>query len=111
MQPVESCCTANFNAMFFIKIALKLSYFCKKMQNFRALEAAPQTPMPPAAGGFVPRPPASGGWGLRIQIPIDLGRLRTTPPDPQNSPPPLRSFGYALGKFYVVLLPQPNFFQ
>ena len=26
-------------AIFFIKIALKLSYFCKKMQNFRALGA------------------------------------------------------------------------
>ena len=26
-------------ALFFIKKALKLSYFCKKMQNFRALKA------------------------------------------------------------------------
>ena len=30
----------------------------------------PQTPVPPAAGGFAPRPPmASGSWGLRSQIP------------------------------------------
>ena len=31
-------------ALFFIKIALKLSYFCKKMQNFRALGAPPPDP-------------------------------------------------------------------
>ena len=30
--------------IFFIKIALKLSYFCKKMQNFRALGAPPLNP-------------------------------------------------------------------
>ena len=30
--------------LFFIKIALKLSYFWKKMQNFQALGALPQTP-------------------------------------------------------------------
>ena len=30
--------------LFFIKIALKLSYFCKKMQNFRALGAPPPDP-------------------------------------------------------------------
>ena len=56
-------------ALFFIKIALKLSYFCKKMQIFRALGLRPQSPVPPAAGGFAPRPP--------------------------NSPPPLRISGYA----------------
>ena len=37
-------------ALFFIKIALKLSYFCKKMQNFPALGALPPDPQPPAAG-------------------------------------------------------------
>ena len=31
-------------ALFFIKIALKLSYFCKKMQNFQALGAEPPDP-------------------------------------------------------------------
>ena len=31
-------------ALFFIKIALKLSYFCKEMQNFRALGAPPPDP-------------------------------------------------------------------
>ena len=44
-------------AIFFIEMALKLSYFCKKMQNFRALGLRPQTPVPPAAGGFAHRPP------------------------------------------------------
>ena len=58
MQPVESCCVANFYATFkkhyfFIKIALKLSYFYKKMENFQALGAPPQDPR------------AFDGWGLR----------------------------------------------
>ena len=56
--------------IFFIKIALKLSYFCKKMQNFRALGAPPSDPR------------SSGGWG---QTPF-LRRLGDPPPDPQNSP-------------------------
>ena len=49
MQSVKSCCAANFlchvlKALFFIKIVLKLTYFCKKMQNFRALGAQPPDP-------------------------------------------------------------------
>ena len=47
-------------ALFFIKITLKLSYICKKMQNFRALGA---------------------------QTPIGLWRLGTPPPDSPNSLP------------------------
>ena len=58
-------------ALFFIKIAPKLSYFCKKMQNFQALGASPQKP-----------PLAFGGWGLRPQT-------------PKHSPPPLQISGYA----------------
>ena len=54
-------------ALFFVKIAQKLSYICKKMQNLRALGLRPQTPVPPAAGGLLP--------------------------DPQNSPPPIANFG------------------
>ena len=91
MQPAESCCAASsyvtsLKALFFIKIALKLSYFCKKMQNFQALGAPP------------PDPRASGGWGLCPQTP-SLGQLGASPPDPQNSPP-LRISGYALGNLY-----------
>ena len=67
---------------FFNKIALKLSYFCKKMQNFRARGAPPPDPLPPAAKGFAPKPPASGGWGLRPQTPKQ---------------PPIANFGYAPG--------------
>ena len=67
------------------------------MQNFRALGARLQTPVPPAAGDETPRPPASGSWGLRPQTPIGLRRLRAPPPDPQNSPP-LRHSGYAPGQ-------------
>ena len=54
--------------MFFIKIALKLSYFCKKMQNFRALGAPPpDSHWPPAAGVQAPRtpkqpPPIANFW-------------------------------------------------
>ena len=45
MQPLESRCTANFYAiLFFIEVALKLSYFCKKIQNFRALGVLPSDP-------------------------------------------------------------------
>ena len=44
-------------ALFFIKIAQKLSYICKKMQNLRPLGAPP------------PNPRASGGWGLIPQTP------------------------------------------
>ena len=69
-------------ALVFITIASKLSYFCKKMQNFRALGAStpdlrrlgalPQDPSlrrlgaqspdphwPSAAGGSAPRPQKS----------------------------------------------------
>ena len=70
----DHVCTANFNAMFlkhyfFIKIALKLSYFCKKLRNFRTL------------GAPSPDPRAYGGWGL-------------CPRTPQTAPP-LRISGYA----------------
>ena len=54
---IINVCTANFCAIFkaliFIKLGLKLSYFCKKMQNYLC-----------AAGGFTPRPPATCSWGL-----------------------------------------------
>ena len=43
--------------IFLIKIALKLSYFCKKMKHFRALWAPPSDPVHPEAGGFASRPP------------------------------------------------------
>ena len=57
-------------ALFFIKIALKLSYFCKKMQTFQALGTPlPDLHWPPAAGGGAPTPPPTA--------------------------PPLRIFGYA----------------
>ena len=70
MQPIESCCAANFYATFskhyfFIKIALKSSYFCKKMQNFRALGAPPSDPQnspPLRISGYVP---VSAGFHLK----------------------------------------------
>ena len=42
--------------VFFIKIALKLSYFCKNCKIFERLVLCFQTPMPPAAWGFAPKP-------------------------------------------------------
>ena len=60
-------------ALFFIKIAPKLSLFCKKMQTFRALGALP------------PYPRASGGWGRRPQAP-SLRQLGASSPDPRWPP-------------------------
>ena len=84
-------------ALFFIKIALKLSYFCKKMQIFQALGAPP------------PDPRISGGWGLRPQTP-SLRHLGASSPDPRwplaaggsapkppRQSPPMRIFGCAPG--------------
>ena len=46
--------------IFLIQIGLKLSYFCKKIHNFLALEAPPQTPrttLPPLQiSGYEPEP-------------------------------------------------------
>ena len=77
-------------ALFFITIALNLSYFCKKMQNYWALGALPPDLCASRGWGFAPRPPASGGWGLRPQTP--------------KTAPPLRISGYApvLGIAYLT---------
>ena len=61
----------------FIKIVLKLSYFFKKMQNFRTLGAPPQYPVPPAAEGTVLRPqnsplPHSEFLAMRLRTSRDL---------------------------------------
>ena len=54
----------------------------KKCKIFERWGLRPQTPVPPAAGGFSSKPPlASGGWGLRPQTP--------------KTAPPLRISGYA----------------
>ena len=85
-------CTANFlatflKALFFNQNSPKMKLFCKKRKIFERWGLCPQTPVPPAAGGFAPKPPASGGWGLRPQTPIGRRRLGAPPPDSQNSPP------------------------
>ena len=70
MPPVKSRLHCQFlshvsKVLFFTKIALKWSYFCKKMQNFRALGAPP------------PDLRASGGsCGLRPQTPKIAPSLR-----------------------------------
>ena len=61
----------RFKSIIFIKIALKLSYFCKKMQNFRAL------------GAPAPDPRAFGGWGLCPQTPASgCGGFASRPQPP-----------------------------
>ena len=56
----------RFKNISFIKIALKLSYFCKKKcKIFKRWGLCPHTYVPSASGGFAPRPPiVSGGWGV-----------------------------------------------
>ena len=73
-------------AIFFITIALKLSYFYKKGKIFERWGLRPQTPVPPADGGFAPKTPTSGGWEYRPQTPIGLWRLRAPSPRPQTIP-------------------------
>ena len=73
--------------IFFYQISPKIKLFLQKNANFRALEAPPPDPVPPAARSFAPRPPASSGWGLRPQTPISLRWLEAPPPDPQTQPP------------------------
>ena len=53
-------------ALFFIKIALKLSYFCK-MQNFREVGALPPDPRASGSWELCPQSLASGGWGRSLQ--------------------------------------------
>ena len=52
-------------ALIFIKIGLKLSYFCQKNKKFSS--AGGSAPTPHASGGWGPCPQtliASGGWGI-----------------------------------------------
>ena len=71
-QPISMSCFKSI--IFFIKIALKLNYFCKKFKIFERWGHRPQTPVPTAAGSFAPKPPspAAGGFVPRplIQPPI-----------------------------------------
>ena len=70
-------------AIFFITIALKLSYFCKKMQNFRAPGAPPSNPRASAGWRLCPQTSSLRQRGVRPQTSIGL---RAPPSDPQNSP-------------------------
>ena len=74
-------------ALFFLKIALTLSYFCKKMQNIRALGAQPPDPVPPAAEDGAPKPPDSGSWGLYPQTPLAPGGWGLRPQTPKTASP------------------------
>ena len=80
----------RLKALFWIKIALKWRYFCKKNAKFSN------------AGGSAPRS-------------LCFRRLGTSPPDPQNSPP-FRISGYAPRShkghvLFVCCRPAPNYGQ
>ena len=91
--PISMPC---FKSIIFLSIylSLKLSYFCKKMQKFWALEALPPGPRAYRGRGPCPSPPSSGGWGL-------------SPQTPQNSPP-MRISGYAPALSSSVLCANPT---
>ena len=90
--PISMPCLKSI--IFLNKIALKLSYFCKKSKNFERWGHRPQSPVPPAAGNFVPIPPFSGGWGLF--------------PQTSKTAPPLRISGYAPALSSSVLCANPT---
>ena len=79
----------RFKSIIFLsKIALKLSYFCKKCKIFERWGLRPQILMPqslakalepPDATGFAHRPPlASGGWGSALRSPKQPRPLRVS---------------------------------
>ena len=61
----------RFKSIIFYQYNPKIKLFLKKKcKIFKRWGLRPQTPVPPAAGGFAPRPPiASGSWGLCPQTP------------------------------------------
>ena len=75
-------------ALFFIKITIKLSYFCKKKSKiFERWGLRPQTFVPSAAGACPQTAIGRPAIGLR--------RLGTPPLGPWTHSPPLRISGYA----------------
>ena len=68
----------RFKSIIFYQYSPKIKLFLKKNAKFSSAGgSAPQTPVPPAAGGFASRPPiASGCWGLRPKTPKSAPQLR-----------------------------------
>ena len=68
----------------------------KKCKVFERWELRPQTPVPPAAGGFAPNPqhPAAGGFAPRPPLASSGWGLR---PQTSKTAPPLHISGYAPG--------------
>ena len=63
-------------AIFFIKISLKLSYFCKKMQNFLAPGALPPDPLASGGWGLSPRPPKQPSHREFLATRLNLVRIK-----------------------------------
>ena len=79
----------GLKALFFIEITLKLSNFCQKMQNLRALGAPPPAPVPPNAGALLPDPQSPGASDPDPHWPLAAG---VRPQTPKPTLPPITNF-------------------
>ena len=83
-------------ALIFIKIGLKLSYFCQKKIFFRVLVDPTPTPYASCGWGSCPQTPnASGGWG--------------SAPIPHNASPHRRFLATRLEEKFTARYCQPPF--
>ena len=88
-----------------------MKLFLQKSAKFSSAGgSAPQTPVPPEAGGFVPKPPASGGWGLRPQDPHWPPAAVGSAPSPQTAPPITNSWLRAWARGEQGATAPPNFY-
>ena len=83
-------------ALIFIKIGLKLSYFCQKKIFFSS------------AGGSDPHTHASGGWGSCLQTPNASGGWGSAP-RPHNASPHHRFLATRLEEKFTARYCRPPF--
>ena len=81
-----------FKSIIFYQYISKIKVFLQKNAKIR-WGHRPQTPVPPAAGGFAPTLPSFGGWGLGPQTP--------------KTATPMRISGYAPALSSSVLCANP----
>ena len=58
----------------------------KKCKIFERWGLRPQSPVPPAAGGFAPEPPASGAGSFASRPPLASGGWGLRPQNPKTAP-------------------------
>ena len=73
--------------LFFIEIALKLSYFCKKNAKCSRAGAPPSDPLASAARGFAPDPQPPAAESFTFRPPLAFGRWGLRPQTPELAPP------------------------